>query len=589
MKSVLGLLGIAVGGECLAQDLNSFFPSLESPASSRAAFVHGVLPMHNAMQLDGSGVDILVWESDIPLVDHFAFENAAIEIVYNVENSPGTHATSVVGAMVGAGACQIHGPAPGASIRMFENGGGSTSVATRLSQWDEQLNNGSGLLTNWSFLAGGDAQHQAIETSTFGHPEHLLIVGVGNISQNNWRRIANPHKNALVVGSIDFNQNFALGSSARGPTADGRIKPDLVEFGRGLQLPALDASGEAVLATGQGSSFACALACGQSALVQEWAISELGAPLRGDELKAMLVACAEDLGPPGPDFQFGFGQMQLDKNLEFISRIKADCPSAGRHLGMLSPNQSDTIEIPEFGEHPLRACLVWMDPPGGLAERHVQNDLDLAVIRDGQVVGLPWALPHFQTFIDHSDSLELLYNLPAIKTINHLDNVELVDLDSTEPGPHRLVVSNHGDAEQGFALVWQALTEAPWTLPTTENEVLLCAEMDVDFMVFNDEGPLPDASCGASFQPGSFLIESSPDNGCMHLSSFEVMCTPCPGDMNGDGHRSSADLLAILPIYENTESMCTPECSNFDMANENLLVAVDDLLMFLSIYGTPCP
>ena len=32
-----------------------------------------------------------------------------------------------------------------------------------------------------------------------------------------------------------------------------------------------------------------------------------------------------------------------------------------------------------------------------------------------------------------------------------------------------------------------------------------------------------------------------------------------------------------------------PECSNFDMANENLLVAVDDLLMFLSIYGTPCP
>ena len=70
--------------------------------------------------------------------------------------------------------------------------------------------------------------------------------------------------------------------------------------------------------------------------------------------------------------------------------------------------------------------------PGGLAERHVQNDLDLAVIRDGQVVGLPWALPHFQTFIDHSDSLELLYNLPAIKTINHLDNVELVDLDSTD-------------------------------------------------------------------------------------------------------------------------------------------------------------
>ena len=103
----------------------------------------------------------------------------------------------------------------------------------------------------------------------------------------------------------------------------------LVEFGRGLQLPALDASGEAVLATGQGSSFACALACGQSALVQEWAISELGAPLRGDELKAMLVACAEDLGPPGPDFQFGFGQMQLDKNLEFISRIKADCLRLG--------------------------------------------------------------------------------------------------------------------------------------------------------------------------------------------------------------------------------------------------------------------
>ena len=80
----------------------------------------------------------------------------------------------------------------------------------------------------------------------------------------------------------------------------------------------------------------------------------------------------------------------------------------------------DTIEIPEFGEHPLRLASFGWTP---LAFRKDTFRAIWMLSFETVKLGIAMGPPHFQTFIDHSDSLELLYNLPAIKTINHLDNV----------------------------------------------------------------------------------------------------------------------------------------------------------------------
>ena len=107
----------------------------------------------------------------------------------------------------------------------------------------------------------------------------------------------------------------------------------------------------------------------------------------------------------------------------------------------------DTIEIPNSASTRCDTCLVWMT--NNQTERHVQNDLDLAVIRDGQVVTLPCAMMHFQTFIDHSDSLELLMNLRGHQNHESPRQCGVGGPNGTEPGPLRLVVSNHGTAPRG--------------------------------------------------------------------------------------------------------------------------------------------
>ena len=49
------------------------------------------------------------------------------------------------------------------------------------------------------------------------------------------------------------------------------------------------------------------------------------------------------------------------------------------HVGEVLPGQVDTVHIPDAGDHTLKACLVWMDPPDSPYSRSVVNDLNLTL------------------------------------------------------------------------------------------------------------------------------------------------------------------------------------------------------------------
>lgn len=580
------LLGLLLSGVGQAQDIGRVAKAPEPPDESRrAAYRNGILPLPGALGLTGQGIDILVWETDIPLLSHPALVNADIIIEHNVDNAPGTHATGVIGAMVGQGPCQVHGAAPEATIHMFEN----EAIEVRMQQWEDQLNAGVGLLSNWSFTAGGDEQHVSIETITHAHPEHLLITGTGNPNQNLWRRVSNSHKNALVVGSIDFDHAFSFGNSGRGPTQEGRIKPDLVEFGKSLFMPGIDPMGNVGVVSFQGSSFACALVTGQSALIQESAVELFGAPMRGDELKSTLILCAEDLGPEGPDFQFGFGHMRVDQSLEFISRVHHGCPSVGVSVNELAPGAVDTVSIDYSGEHPLRACLVWMDPTAGLHFRAVIRDLNLTYEAQDGTQTKPWAFPHASVFLENTDSLSLLYDAPAVRAINGVDNVELIDVPISGNGGGHLLVSNGSGAPQSYALTWMEVLPAPWVTPETTSDTLQCLDAGGTSMLFDEGGALAGDGCGSSLPQGAYCLQSTSPDGCHSIQTFEVQCDFCPGDLDGDGFLATSDFLIMLGLLGDTSSVCFPECSTFDLVGNNMMVFVDDLLTFLSLFGTPCP
>ena len=583
------LLGL-MGWRCaiLAQDLEGWRIEASTPPSKHVGFSNGLLPLSNVLGLTGDGIDILVWESGIPSPGHFAFDGADLEVVYESTGAPSVHATQVVGAILAQGSCQVHGTAQGASVRLFQNLGTSGGVELRLQQWEDALGAGEGLLTNWSFTAGGNDQHFGIETLTHAHPEHLLITGSGNPSLNRWNIVSNCHKNALVVGSINHQREFSYGNSARGPTSDGRIKPDLVEYGHLLRLPGIDNTGAPTIRNAQGSSMACALVAGQSALVQQSAVQQSGEPLRGDMLKALLILTAENLGPDGPDFQFGFGQMRTDHAVEFITRVHAGCPHASMHVGNVLPGEVDTVYIPDAGDRPIKACLVWMDPPDSPHSRAVVNDLNLTLHSASGDLHKPWTIPGASIFIDNPDSLSLLDAIPAIRQTNHVDNVELIE---AEPGSgnHILTVAHDGEIDQQYALAWMELTPAPWSLPSTEADTLQCIDPIATPLLQDEAGATWDVACGAVLPTGAYCVQSTSSDGCHALDSFDVRCASCPGDLNGDGARGVADFVALLSLFENHAAFCLPECMAFDIVDQNHLVFVNDILAFLSAFGTPCP
>ncbi len=87
----------------------------------------------------------------------------------------------------------------------------------------------------------------------------LVVNGAGNGGNNSWGRIWAPADgdSILTVGAVDPNGNY-ISFSGTGPTADGRIKPDIVAQGSGTII--VGSGNQAVPASG--TSYSCPIISG---------------------------------------------------------------------------------------------------------------------------------------------------------------------------------------------------------------------------------------------------------------------------------------------------------------------------------------
>jgi len=136
----------------------------------------------------------------------------------------------------------------------------------------------------------------------------VVVVAAGNEAQVAWHYITAPAdaEGVIAVGSVDVPVGGVRApeiavSSSRGPTADGRIKPDVVAPGNGVVVANLR-RGDYMRNTG--TSFAAPLVSGVCALLlqmhPEWGPAEVLEALRSTAL---------DLGEAGPDTVYGWGQV----------------------------------------------------------------------------------------------------------------------------------------------------------------------------------------------------------------------------------------------------------------------------------------
>lgn len=133
----------------------------------------------------------------------------------------------------------------------------------------------------------------------------VMVNSAGNEGANSWRIITTPAdaEHVIAVGSVlipEDGEPLISDFSSRGPTTDGRIKPDVVAPGEKVYIPY--AGQKEIYYTSRGTSFAAPFISGLCALLLEahpnWTPETV--------FEALKVS-ARDLGDTGPDNDYGWG------------------------------------------------------------------------------------------------------------------------------------------------------------------------------------------------------------------------------------------------------------------------------------------
>lgn len=399
-------------------------------------------------ELDGRGVTISIKEfrfdsTDIDLTNRFLpMAQASPTLTVHA----GTMATLAAGA--GNSDTAGRGVARGSQLLSSNFAGLLPDAGADYEQFQVRVQNHSYGLDIENYYG---ANAVAYDQTAQDHPGLLHVFSAGNIGATapvsgyyaNVAGFANltgnfkMAKNVIVVGAVD-SFGVVAPYSSRGPAFDGRTKPDLVAFGQG------------------GTSEAAALVSGAAAVVQQAFYEKYGYWPDAEATRAILMGSSDDIGVPGPDFDSGFGNLNLKKAIDLIH----DHPI---QTAMVAPGEPQNffLELPG-NVHQFCATLAWNDPPSlPNAPRALINDLDLELIApDGRV----WQ-PGVLNTVPHRDSL----SLPARPGRDSLNNIEQIRLDRPEAGLYQLRVSGYQlpDGAWPFALTvhWDTLQFFQWTSP----------------------------------------------------------------------------------------------------------------------------
>jgi len=294
---------------------------------------------------------------------------------------------------------------------------------------------------------------------------------IGNISSAKNGMTIGAAYDAVTSGLRDPSKGSITNFSSRGPTDDGRIKPDIVTNGDGLYSTI--SSSDTAYGTSSGTSMAAPNAMGSAALlVQQYANLFAGAAMRASTLKGLILHTATDRGNPGPDYHYGWGLMNTKEAADVIIDHHAN-PSKNRIVEE-QVNTTVTTKIYSFNwdqSSPLRATLCWTDPAGPAQTTHdsrtpaLVNNLNLKIIAPNGNEYFPFVMPFVGTWTVASMSLN------ATTGINNTDNVEQVLIQTPgQTGNWQAVVSYTGTLTnnlQNFSLVMSGVSSGIVPLAVT--------------------------------------------------------------------------------------------------------------------------
>ena len=224
--------------------------------------------------------------------------------------------------------------------------------------------------------------------------EGLTILFAAGNDGPNAGTVSSPStaKNSVTVGNHQARYNGApdnlMSGSSRGPTDDGRIKPDIIAPGGYVRSCRAQEAQDLAGSTWQsawyleytGTSMATPNAAGASALIREYLLEIAQRPSpQGALIKALLVLGAQDINTRDiPNNDEGWGRVNLKETL---------APSQGRGIWvddrsvLSNTGQSKSyIFNVTFANSQLKTVLAWSDARGSrFSNNQLVNDLDLEV------------------------------------------------------------------------------------------------------------------------------------------------------------------------------------------------------------------
>jgi hypothetical protein len=364
------------------------------------------------------------------------------------------HATTMATLIAGGGNSSYHalGVAPQATF--------TSSDFSNLFPDDASVFNSNNIhLQNHSYGVGIENYYgneaQAYDQQVMNNPTMLHVFSVGNSGQlqppsgayqglsfatltGNFKQA----KNVLVINAVDTALTINQLNS-RGPAFDGRLKPELTAYGQG------------------GTSEATALVTGVCSLLQQNYFELYGKYPDASLVKAVLIASADDWGPAGIDFLYGYGNVNAYKALSLLQQGTV-------YESVLQSNDSKTLNIVvPSSVSVLKIAVAWSDAPAQVnASAALVNDID-AVLQNGSQVTLPWKLSSYPA----ADSLMTT----AKRMPDHLNNVEYITLDYPAAGNYSLQLTSNtlstADQKVSVAYWLEEQTQFEWDFPLAGDKV----------------------------------------------------------------------------------------------------------------------
>ncbi|MBN1338663.1 MAG: S8 family serine peptidase [Bacteroidales bacterium] len=270
----------------------------------------------------------------------------------------------------------------------------------------------------------------------------------GNSSQRSTITLDKNAKNILVIGNLEDNL-VINGSSSRGMSDDGRIKPDLC--GNGTELYSTESSADNAYGYKTGTSMASPNVAGSLLLLQQL-YEEMGGGngiyMRAATLKGLVIATAGDLGNPGPDFTYGWGVLSandagwvIDENFN------------GSLHKIFEENNPNGFSYTFYNDGNIKVTLCYTDVAGAIQTVHndptprLVNDLDIRLVSTGGATYYPYVLSMTNP------------SSPATTGDNDRDNVEQIYATSLPNGKYTVNVNVEGSltGQQPFSLIVQGI------------------------------------------------------------------------------------------------------------------------------------